>query len=125
LGDDRGAPDPLRRARLLRPEADRPQREQGRARAVPDDGGGREPEPAAADDGAAGPGLDARGARRFRRPRHARDAGAYVGEGAAAGDPYAPARDRRGEARRAGADPRALDVAARARDTEGAGPARV
>ena len=40
-------------------------------------------------------------------------------------DPHPPARDRRGEARRAGADPRPLDVAARARDAQGAGPARV
>ena len=66
-----------------------------------------------------------RRARRLRRPRHARDAGADLGEGAAAGDPDPPARDRRGEARRAGADPRALDVAARARDAQGAGPARL
>ena len=110
---------------VLRPEADRPEREQGRARAVPDDGRGREPEPAAADDGAAGPRLDARRARRLRRSRHARDAGADVGEGAAARDPHPPARDRRGEAGRAGADPRPLDVAARARDAQGAGPARV
>ena len=48
-----------------------------------------------------------------------------VGEGAAARDPHPPARDRRGEAGRAGADPRALDVAARARDAQGAGPARL
>ncbi len=69
---------------IVRPEAHRPQREQGGARAVPRDCRGREPEPAAADDGAAGPRLDARRARRLRRPRHARDAGADVGEGAAA-----------------------------------------
>ena len=44
-----------------------------------DDRRGREPEPAAADDGAAGPRLDARRARRLRRSRHARHAGADRG----------------------------------------------
>ena len=43
----------------------------------------------------------------------------------AAGRPHPPARDRRGKARRARTDPRALDVAPRARDAEGAGPPRL
>ena len=94
-----------------------------RARAVPLDLRGREPEPAAADDRALGPRLDTGRARGLRRPRHARDAGADVGEGPAAGNPRAAARDRGRACRRAGADPRALDVEARARVAQGAGPA--
>ena len=125
LGDDRRPPDPLRRARDVRPEAHRGAREQGRARAVPRHVRRREPEPAPADDGAAGPRLDARRARRLRRPRHARDAGADVGEGAAGRDPHAPARDLGGQARRARPDPRPLDVAARPGDPQGAGSPRL
>ena len=125
LGRHRRPADPLRRARRVRPEADGPRREQGGAREVPLDLRGREPEPAAADDGARRPRLDAERQRRLRRPRHARDAGAPVGEGPAAGDPDAPARDRGGHADRARADARALDVAARPRLAQGAGPARV
>ena len=41
-----------------------------------------------------------------------------------AGRPHPAAGDRRGQGRRARPDPRALDVAARARDPQGAGPAR-
>ena len=74
LGDDRRPPDPLRRARVVRAEADGRTREQGGAGDVPLDGRRREPEPAAATDGVARPGLDACRSRRFRRPRHARGA---------------------------------------------------
>ena len=125
LGDDGRAPDPFRRTRLVRSEADGGAREQGRARDLPRHRCRGEPEPAPAPDGAAGSRLDARRARRLRRPRHARDAGADVGEGAARGHPRAPPRDRRRQARRARADPRAVDVAARARDAQGAGSPRV
>ena len=48
----------------------------------------------------------------------------HLGEGPAAGHPHPAARDRRGQGRRARADPGALDLAARARDAQGAGPAR-
>ena len=59
--------------------------EQGRARDVPLRLRRREPEPAPAHDGARGPRRDPGRARRLRRPRHARHAGAAVGEGPAAG----------------------------------------
>ncbi len=125
LGDDRRPPDPLRRAHVVRAEAHRGAREQGRARAVPRHVRGREPEPPAALDGAAGPRLHAGRACRLRRPRHPRDAGADVGEGAPRRHTRAAARDRGGKARRARPDSRAVDVAARARDAQGAGPARI
>ena len=76
-------------------------------------------------DGVAGPRVDARRACRLRRPRHPRDAGADVGEGAPRRHTRAAARDRGGKARRARPDSRAVDVAARARDAQGAGPARI
>ena len=56
---------------------------------------GREPEPAAADDGARRPRLDARRPGELRRSGHARHAGADVGEGRLAGGPHAAAGDRR------------------------------
>ena len=87
-----------------------------------DDVRGREPEPPAADDRALRPRLDDGRARRLRRPRHARDAGAAVGEGPHGRRAHPAARDRRGQGRRAGPDPRALDVAARARVAQAAGP---
>src|SRR5438309_1810316 len=85
---------------------------------------GREPEPAAADDRARRPRGDDRRARRLRRPGYAGDAGADLGEGPAAGRANPPAGALRRTRRRAGADSRALDLAARPRDAEGAGPAR-
>ena len=66
-------------------------------------------------------------ARRLRRPRHARHPGAAVGEGPSLRRPRAAARDRRGQGERAGADPRALDLAAgprRAQDARPQGRAR-
>ena len=60
--------------------------------------------------------------RELRRPGHARDAGADVGEGPPAGRAHAAAGDRRRQAGRARSDPRPLDVAARARDPQGARP---
>ena len=60
----------------------------------------------------------------LRRPRHDGHLGADVGEGPRAGRPHPPAGDRRGEGRRAGGDPLPLDVAARPRDAQAAGPAR-
>ena len=68
---------------------------QGRARAVPDRLRGREPEPAPAPDRARRPRLDDGRPRELRRPRHARDAGADLGEGPRPGRPDAAARDRR------------------------------
>ena len=62
---------------------------------------------------------------RLRRPRHARDAGAAVGEGPLRRRPHPAPRDRRREADGARPDPRPLDVAPRARDTQGAGPPRL
>ena len=114
LGDDRRPADPLRRARDVRAEADRRPRVEGGARAVPVHVRGGEPESPPADDGARRPRLDAGRARRLRRPRHARHPGADVGEGPDRRDPHPPARDRRRAAGRAGSDPRALDVEARA-----------
>ena len=84
----------------------------------------RESESAAAADRARRPRLDAGRPRRLRRPRHARHAGAALGEGPHRRDPHPPACDRRRSSRRAGPDPGALDVAARAGDAQGAGPAR-
>ena len=94
LGDDRRAPDPLRPARRLRQEVHRGARLEGRARDLPLDLRRREPQPAPADDGAPGPRLDDRRARRLRRPRHARDAGAAVGEGSLRRRADPAARDR-------------------------------
>ena len=48
-----------------------------------------------------------------------------VGQGSRRGRADPPPCDRRGKAARAGSDPRALDVAPRARDAEGAGSARL
>ena len=98
LGLDRRSADPLRGAHELRREADRGTRDEGCARAVPRDVRRREPEPAAAHDGARRPGLDAGRARGLRRPRHARELGADVGEGPPERDPHAAPRDRRGKA---------------------------
>ena len=64
------------------------QRVEGRARTVPRDLRGGESESPPAHDGVAGSRVDARRARRLRRPRHARDAGADVGEGAARRHPH-------------------------------------
>ena len=119
-----GAPGPLRGARRVRQEAHRRARLASLSRAVPRHVRGREPEPAPAHDRARRPRLDDRRARRLRRPRHARDAGADLGEGPPAGGPDPAARDRRGTRERARADPGALDVAARPRDPQGAGPPR-
>ena len=102
-------------------EVRRGSRRQGRARAVPRDVRRREPESSPADDGAHGSRRDADRPRRLRRPRHARHAGAAVGEGPRGRRPDPPPRGRRGEAARARSDPRALDVAARPRDAQGAG----
>ena len=84
-----------------------------------------EPEPPAAADRAPRPRLDERRACRLRRPRHARDPGAALGEGPLRGRAHAAARDRRGQAGRARPDPRPLDVAPRARPARRstAGPA--
>ncbi len=60
--------------------------------------------------------------RRLRRPRHARHAGAAVGEGPVGRRADPAARDRRREARRARPDPRALDVAPLARGAQAARP---
>ena len=57
----------------------------------------------------------------LRRSRHARHGDAAVGEGPAGRRPDAAAGDRPGQARRAGTDPRPVDVEARARDAQGAG----
>ena len=122
LGDDRRAPDPVRPARRVREEVRRGPRGQGRARAIPLHVRGREPEPPAPHDRADGSRRDARRPGRLRRPRHARDAGAAVGEGPRGRRADPAPRDRRGKAARAGPDPRPLDVAARARDPQGAGP---
>ena len=81
LGLDRGPAGAVRGAFRVRQEADRGQGQQGLPRAVPDDRGGREPEPAAAHDGARRPRLDDRRAGRLRRSRHPRHAGAALGEG--------------------------------------------
>ena len=96
--------------------------EQGRARAVPRHVRCGEPEPPATHDRAHGSRRDAGRPGRLRRPRHAGDAGAAVGEGPRGGRPHPAPRDRRGKAGRAGPDPRALDVAARPRNPQGAGP---
>ncbi len=98
LGDDRRPADSLRRARDVRAEADRRPRVEGRARAVPRDVRCREPESQTAHDGVAGSRVDADRARRLRRPRHARDAGADVGEGTPRRHPHPAARDRGGQA---------------------------
>ena len=68
---------------------------QGLPGAVPVHVRGREPEPAAAHDGARRPRLDGHRPRGVRRPGHDRDPGADVGEGPAAGDPHAAAGARR------------------------------
>ena len=86
---------------------------------------GREPEPAAADDGARRP----RRRRRSSAPtsttssRSSRQAPPWEKD-RAAGRPHPAARDRRGQGGRARPDPRPLDVEARARDAQGAGPPR-
>ncbi len=59
----------------------------------------------------------------LRRPRHHRDRLAELGEGSDSGRPHPPSRDRRREGRRAGGDPRPLDLEAREGDPEGPGPA--
>ena len=122
LGDDRRPPDALRRAPGVRAEVHRARRLEGRARDVPRDLRGAEPEPAAAADRARRPRVDARRARRLRRPGHAGHAGAAVGEGPRRGRADPPARRRRGPAGRARADPRPLDVAARAGRAQDARP---
>ena len=99
------------------------QRVQARARDLPLRLRRREPEPAAADDRAPGPRLDDDRARRLRRPRHARQPGAAVGEGPRRRDQDPAPRDRRGQGERARPDPPALDVEAREGDAEGPGPA--
>ena len=96
-------------------------RRQGGPRPVPLHLRGREPQPAAADDGARRPGFHHSRPRELRRSRHARHAGAALGEGPPAGRPHAAAGDRAGEARRTGTDPRPVDVATRAGDAQGAG----
>ena len=122
LGVDRRAQHPLRGADRVRREADAGPRHEGGARAVPDHVRRREPEPPPAADGARRPCLDARRAGRLRRPRHARQLSAAVGEGPDGRDQDPAARDRRGQRGRAGADPRALDVAACAGRAESPGP---
>ena len=124
LGDDRRPADPLRPAGRVREEVRRGACLETRARDLPLGLRRREPQPAPPDDGAPGPRLDDRRARRLRRPRHPRRAGAALGEGPRRGRPGAAARDRRGQGERAGPDPAAVDVAAREGDAEGAGPAR-
>ena len=99
-------------------------RREGGARPVPLHVRRREPQPAAAHDGARRPRLHAGRPGELRRPRHARHAGAALGEGPAARRPHAAPGDRAGQARRAGPDPRPLDVAPRARDAQGAGSRR-
>ena len=81
LGHDRRPADALRRARCVRREAHRARRVEGRLETFLADVRRAEPEPAAAPDRARRPRVDARRARGLRRPRHARDAGAAVGEG--------------------------------------------
>ena len=81
LGDDRRAPDALRRAADVRAEVHRAGRLEGGVGDVPLDLRGAEPEPAAAADRARRPRLDARRPRRLRRSRHPRHPGAAVGEG--------------------------------------------
>ena len=85
----------------------------------------REPQPPAADDGAGRSRLDARRPGGLRRPRDARSSerrrGRRTGWPASAS---APVRDCAGQAGRPRPDPHALDVAARPRDPEGAGPCR-
>ncbi len=115
LGGDRRPEHALRGPDGARPQVHRPRRVEGCARAVPLDVRGREPEPAPADDRALRPGLDTGGARRLRRPRHARDTGADVGEGSPAGDPSPAPCDRGRACRSARADSRPLDVEARTR----------
>ena len=105
--DDRRPPDPVRPARRLRPQVHRGPRRQGGARDVPRRLRRREPEPAAADDGARRPRRDAGRAGRLRRPRHARQPGAAVGEGPLRRRPHPAPRDRRGQGDRARPDPRA------------------
>ena len=117
-----GQADSLRGAHELRREAHGRTRDEGCARAVPRHVRRREPQPAPADDGARRPRFDAGRARRLRRPRHARQLGADLGEGPPERDPHAAPCDRRGQGRRAGADPLALDVEARTRCAKGPGP---
>ena len=124
LGDDRRAAAPLRPAGGVREEVRREPRVEARARDVPLRLRRREPEPAAADDRAPGSRLDDDRARRLRRPRHARQPGAAVGEGPRRRDQDPAPRDRRGEGERARPDPPALDVEAREGDAEDPGPAR-
>src|SRR5439155_10309187 len=115
LGDDRGAPDALRRASDLRAEVHGERLVEGRAGDVPLDLCSAEPEPPPAPDRALRPRLDARRPRRLRRPRHARDTGAAVGQGPCRRGAAPAPRDRVRETRRTRPDPGALDVAARAR----------
>src|SRR5689334_3943990 len=124
LGHDRRPRSPLRRASRVREEVHRGQGEPRRARAVPDRLRCREPEPPPPPDRARRPRLDEGRASRLRRPGNARHPGADVGEGPGPGRPHAAAGAWRVEGRRAGADPRPLDVAARPLDAEGAGPTR-
>ena len=122
LGFDRRSADSLRGAHELRREAHGRTCDEGCAGAVPRNVRRREPQPAVADDGARRPRLDAGRARRLRRPRHARQLGADLGEGPPERDPHAAACNRRRQGRRAGADPLALDVEARTRCAKGPGP---
>ena len=113
LGDHRRSPDPLRPARGVRAEVHRGTRRQGRARDLPGSLRGREPEPPPADDRARRPRRDDGRARRLRRSRHPRHAGAALGEGSRGRRPDPAPRRRRREGERPRPDPEPLDVAAR------------
>ena len=93
-------------------------------RGLPHELRGREPQPPPAALRARRPRRGHRRPRRLRRPRHDGDLGPDLGQGPRPGRTGSPARDRRGQGRRAGGHHRPLDVAAGPLDPEDPGPAR-